>query len=268
MRPKALLRSIVPPFLWNIGRDVRRRLVGPEDRYAYAPRGWDTPLPRAVTSEDYWARFLAHDSTACQALMARVQDGQPAFSGNEYELKHVTFAYVLALSAQDKERITVLDYGGSLGDYFWHGKALLPLVEIEYHCKELPVIAAAGRHVNPAVNWYTDDSCLLQPYDLVMFSSSVEYIKDWQHVVQSGARAARGYLFLSDVPTVRHVPAFVATERRGPVTNLHWQLNGTELVNVVETAGLRLVREFAMGPYPPVADAPEQPSSVAWLFRR
>ena len=82
------------------------------------------------------------------------------------------------------------------------------------------------------------------------------------------ARAARRYLLLSDVPTVRNVPAFVATERRGGVTNLYWHLNGSEVVDTVEAAGLRLVREFAMGPYPPVANAPEQPTSVGWLFSR
>jgi len=70
------------------------------------------------------------------------------------------------------------------------------------------------------------------------------------------------------VPTVRNVPAFVATERSGGVTNLHWQLNRDEVVRTVEGRGLRLVREFAMGPYPPVANAPEQPSCAGWLFER
>jgi putative methyltransferase (TIGR04325 family) len=268
MRSKALLRSIVPPVLWSIGKDVKRRLLGSGDHGAYAPDGWNTPLPGGARSEDYWTTFIAPDSAACEAVMARVKNGEPALIGGEYDLKHVTFAYALALSADEKARVTVLDYGGSLGDYFWHGKALMPRIELEYHCKELPAVAAAGRHINPAVTWHTDDTCLLQTYDLVMFSSSLEYVKDWKHIVRGAAHAARRCLLISDVPTVRNVPAFVATERREGVTNLHWQLNAGEVVDTVAATGLRLVHEFPMGPYPAIANAPEQPTSVGWLFRR
>jgi len=268
MRSKAFLKSIVPPMLWNVGRDLKRRLLRSDDEYAYAPGGWDTPLPGGVRNEDYWNAFIAHDRTACEAMMARVKRGEPPLIGAEYELKHMTFAYVLAISADGKERVTLLDYGGSLGDYFWHAKALLPRIDLEYHCKELPAIAEVGRQINPAVTWHTDDSCLRPAYDLVMFSSSLEYVKEWKDVLRRAADAARRCLLLSDVPTVRHVPPFVATERRGRVTNLHWQLNGSEVVDTVEAAGLRLHREFAMGPYPRISNAPEQPASVGWLFRR
>jgi putative methyltransferase (TIGR04325 family) len=268
MEAKSLLRSMVPPVLWHIGKACKSTLLGSPDHYAYAPGGWDTPLPDGARSEDYWTAFIAQGSAACQDAMARVKNRQPALRDSEYEFKHVVFAYALALSSHEKERTTVLDYGGSLGDYLWHGKALVPGIDLEYHCKELPAIAAAGRQVNPEVIWHTDDTCLLQSYDLIMFSSSLEYVRDWKQVVGSAAHVARRYLFLSDVPTVRHVPAFVGTERRGNVTNLHWQLNGRELVETVEATGLRLVREFPMGPYPRVALAPEQPTSVGWLFRR
>ena len=41
-------------------------------------------------------------------------------------VKHVLFGYVLALAAAQQQRLTVLDYGGNLGDYFWLAKALVP----------------------------------------------------------------------------------------------------------------------------------------------
>src|SRR5688572_19845030 len=161
MEAKALFRSLVPPLLWGIGKACKRTLLGSPEHYAYAPRGWDTPLPGGTRSEDYWTIFIAHDIAAFQAMMARVENGEPAFIGKDYDFRHVAFAYALALSADEKQRTTVLDYGGSLGDYLWHGKFLLPGTELDYHCKELPAIAAAGRQVNPAVTWHTDDTCLL-----------------------------------------------------------------------------------------------------------
>ena len=69
-------------------------------------------------------------------------------------------------------------------------------------------------------------------------------------------------------PRCVHVPPFVITQRSGGVTNLQYLLNRSEIIDTVQRAGLRLEREFAMGPHPPVANAPEQPTSVGWLFQR
>ena len=269
MSSARILKSIVPPLLWDIGKDVKRRLLSSVDHYAYAPNGWATQLPAGAGSQEYWSTFIARERVACQALIARVRAGEPAWTpdGGD-DLKHVTFGYVLALAAREKPKVTVLDYGGNLGDYYWVGRALVPGVELEYHCKELPPIAAAGSQITPEVVWHTDDACLAEPHDLVMFSSSLQYLPEWQDILRRAARGTPGYLFLSDVPTVRHVPAYVATERSGGATNLHHQLNRSEVIDTVERAGLRLIREFAMGPHPPVANAPEQPTCAGWLFQR
>ena len=101
-----------------------------------------------------------------------------------------------------------------------------------------------------------------------MFQSSLQYVREWQDLLRRAAQAARRYLWLSDVPTVRQVSTYVVTERSAGATNLHYQLNRSEIIDTVERVGLRLVREFEMGPHPPVANAPEQPTCVGWLFER
>jgi putative methyltransferase (TIGR04325 family) len=267
MRSKLILQSILPPLLWNVGKDVKRRLLRSVDHFAYAPEGWSTRLPASATSEDYWNSFIARERSACAALMARVQARDPMVTPDG-DVKEVLFGYVLALAARDKQQLTVLDYGGNLGDYYWLGTALVPDVDLEYHCKELPQVAEAGRRLTPAVTWHTDDGCLAQRHDLVMFSSSLQYLPGWQDILRRAAQSARGYLFLSDVPTVRDVPSYVVTQRSGGMTNLQYQLNRSEIVDTVEGAGLRLIREFAMGAHPPVANAPEQPTCRGWLFQR
>ena len=50
----------------------------------------------------------------------------------------------------------------NLGDHYWLGKALVPGVDLDYHCKELPRVAEAGRQLTPAVTWHSDDACLAQ----------------------------------------------------------------------------------------------------------
>lgn len=259
MTLKRLLKSIV------------NRLSRSADRLELAPNGWATALPAGASSQDYWSHFIARERTACETLMARVRAGEPILALDEDErVKRTTFGEVLAMVARDKQHVTVLDVGGNLGDYYWIGRALVPGVALDFHCKDLPAIVDAGRQINPAVTFHTDDECLDRPYDLVMFSSSLQCLPDWQSVLLRAARAVRAgdYLFLSDVAVVRVAPSFVILQSSGGVANLQNQLNQSELVHAVERAGLRVVREFDMGAHPPIANAPEQPTCRGWLIQR
>ncbi len=266
-RFKRSLKAILPPLLWNIGKDFKRRLLRSVDHFAYAPQGWSTRLPAGATSEDYWNSIVARERSACEALIARVEARDPMLITDE-DVKDVLFGYVLALAARHKPKITVLDYGANLGDHYWLGKALVPGVDLDYHCKELPRVAEAGRQLTPAVTWHSDDACLAQPHDLVMFSGSLQCLPEWQDILRRAAQSARGYLLLSEVPVVYGVPAYVVTQRSGGITNLQSQLNRFEIVATVERAGLHLVREFNLGAHPPVANAPEQATRVGLLFQR
>jgi putative methyltransferase (TIGR04325 family) len=266
-RFKRSLKAILPPLLWDIGKDFKRRLLRSVDHFAYAPQGWSTRLPAGATSEDYWNSIVTRERSACEALIARVQARQPMLIPDE-DVNDVLFGYVLALAARHKPKVTVLDYGANLGDHYWLGKALVPDVDLDYHCKELPRVAESGRQLSPAVTWHTDDRCLAQPHDLVMFSGSLQCLPDWQDILRRAAQSARHYLFLSEVPVVRNVPSYVVTQRSGGATNLQSQLNRSEIVDTVERGRLRLIREFTLGEHPPVANAPEQAMRVGLLFQR
>jgi putative methyltransferase (TIGR04325 family) len=210
-RAKRILKSIVPPLLWNAGRDARRRWLRSGERFAYAPQGWSTRQPAGATNEEYWNSIAAGERTFTEALIRRVQAREPMLLTLDEELKDLLFGYVLALAARDRPKVRVLDYGGGLGNYYWLAKALVPGTEFDYHCRELSKVAEAGRQLTPAVTWHTDDACLAQPHDLVMFSGSLQCLEEWRDVLCRAAWSARGYLFLSDVPTVRDSPV---TSRR------------------------------------------------------
>jgi putative methyltransferase (TIGR04325 family) len=262
---KRLLQSITPSFLWNIGKDLKRRFFRSVDHYAYAPDGWSTRLRDGTTPEGYWTAHLGRSRAECEALIAHVRDG----TDNDAVMTRIAFGDALKLMARDDRRaISILDYGGGLGEDYWAGRALMPELIFDYHCKELPDLAAAGRTLSPDVHWHTDDACLEDHYDVVMFSSSLQYLPDWKEMIRRAAGAARRHLFISNMPMVRVVPTYVATGRSASVTNLHWLLNRDELVKAVDDAGFSVVQETAMGEYPDVADAPEQPSCAAILFER
>ena len=265
---RRIVKPIIPPVLWSIGSELRQRLVRSTDRLAYAPLGWNTPLPPGNGNEAFFRRFVERERARCQALIARVRGEHPVLTSDDAILGYLAFGYVLALAARHKDKVTVLDYGGKLGEYYWISKALLADVELEFHCKELPDIAAAGRVLTPNAIWHTDDECLDGPYDLVMFSASLSYLRDWKAALHQAAQGTRQYLFLSDIPSVRDVPTYVVTQRSEGVTNLGYLFNRSEIVDTVQRAGLRLLRDFTMGVHAPVANAPEQPMYAGWLFAR
>ena len=57
----------------------------------------------------------------------------------------MSFGYVLALAARKRDAVSVLDWGGGVGHYYLYGRALLPEVELEYHCYDLPGFCRLGR---------------------------------------------------------------------------------------------------------------------------
>src|SRR5215213_1796651 len=269
MSATRLLKSFTPPLLWNIANRFKRRMVRSTTLLAYAPAGWATPLPDCSSSDAFWSAFIAQEEASCRALIARVRAGEPLLyeDGNE-NAKYSVFGHVLALAARHRDTMSILDYGGNLGDYYWLGRAFMPDVQLNYHCKELPSLAEAGRQVSPEVTWHTDDGCFAAAYDLVMFSSSINCLPDWQDILRRAGQSARGYLLLSDVPTVRNVPTYVATHRSGGHTTLLMAINQSEIIKTIEQTGLRLVREFPMGSHPAIANAPEQPGCAGFLFQR
>ena len=264
---KQILKSLAPPLLWRFGQDVKRRLVRSVDRFDYAPDGWATRLPATDNSHNFWTTLALRERASCEALIATVQSSGPDAALNA-DLKDALYAYVVALTAAGKPKVSILDYGGHLGERYWVAKALVPDVILEFHCKELTPVADEGRKLSPAVSWHTDDDCLSHRYDLVLFSGSLQYLPEWQHTLRRAAQSALQYLFLLDVPTVRNVPTFVVTQRCEGITSLQQLLNCAEIIATVEDAGWHLMREFDMGTHPPVEKAPEQPHFAGLLFQR
>jgi putative methyltransferase (TIGR04325 family) len=167
--------------------------------------------------------------------------------------------------------MSMLDWGGGIGHYYILAKALLPDVEIDYHCKDVPVLADYGAQLLPGQHFCADESCLERTYDFVMASGSMHFTEDWPSLLAGLAKATDGYLYVTRQPTVLEVASFVFIQRPyayGYNTEyLGWCLNRAEFVGQAEKQGLSLVREFVLAERPPIADAPEQCQYRGFLFR-
>jgi putative methyltransferase (TIGR04325 family) len=184
----------------------------------------------------------------------------------------VSFAYVLARVAHGRDAMAVLDWGGGLGHYAVLARAVLPEVRVDWHCREVLSVAAAGARANPDVTFHTDDACLERTYDLVVASSSLQYEPDWPALLRRFAGATSGFLLVTRLPIALEAPSFVVLQRAqayGYETEyLGWVVSRDELLAEASAAGLELVRELLLDAWLSAAGAPEDPiGHRGFLFR-
>lgn len=238
------------------------------DGWAHEAKGWAVDsVARGYREKwaDYLAAIEAPSPLGVHHETARVTTGD---AGAHNML--VSFAYVVALAARGRDRLSVLDWGGGLGHYHALARSAVPGLELEYHVKETPAVCAQGREVSPDVTFHDDDSCLDRRYGLVVASSSLQYAEDWRALLGRLAGATGDYLYVARVPVALHAGSFVVIQRpyvHGYDTEyLGWVLNRAELL---DAAGLPLAREFLLDARFSAAGAPEDPvEHRSFLFNR
>ena len=185
---------------------------------------------------------------------------------------NLAFAYTPVVASRNRDRVSVLDWGGGLGYYYFVARALLPDgVELDYHCKDMPVICEYGRQALPEITFWDDEQCLDRDYDLVLASGSLQFSEAWESDLTRLAQASVDYLFLTRMPVIVDHPSFVVLQRthglRFDTEYLSWVFNKHALLEAAADAGVDLVREFVLGYRPDVVGAPEADETWAFLFR-
>jgi putative methyltransferase (TIGR04325 family) len=184
----------------------------------------------------------------------------------------MSLAYVLALASRKKDRLSILDWGGGAGHHYPYSRVLIPEVEVDYHCYDLPQLCALGEHFLPDAKFHHEErEALARQYDLTLCSSSLHYFEDWRTILTRLA-ASSELLYVARLQTVFSVPSFVVVQRPYRVGYrtqfLTWFLNRRELIACAESAGLELIREFLYSEQWCVRGAPEQGHCRGFLFRR
>jgi putative methyltransferase (TIGR04325 family) len=183
----------------------------------------------------------------------------------------MSYAYALAIASFGKRRISLLDWGGGLGQYGALSRRLFPELEIEYHCADVEPLARSGEKLQPQARFHSGASWAERRYDLVLASCSLHYVEDWRQALAQLAGATLGHLFVTRLPTVRSAASFVQVQRPyryGFETEYPgWCLNRAEFLSHCESLGLRLLREFVTGERPPIFGAPEACEYRGYLLK-
>lgn len=280
---KKIIQDLLPPFIWRILRKTYLSFLKKSKyiEWEYIPRGWlaettDSNI-KGWNVDSVLNTYKGNWDDFQSALNDKLPLGISPESNNinRIELTNhnimMTYAYVLALSSLNKSFISMLDWGGGIGHYYFISKALLPDLEIDYYCKDVSVLVDYGKENFPNLSFYTDESCLKRTYDFVLASTSLHYSQDWVNTFKGLAKATSGYLFVTRLPILQNSKSYVMVQRPyqyGYDTEyLGWCLNKQEFLNVANSLGLVLVREFFSQGSEFIYGAPEQPQYFGFLFK-
>lgn len=276
---KRVARAVLPPIAVNAYKGLRRRshAAAPAD-WEYLPGGWPAPSTASTgwnadsvvqTQLERWPAFVRSvEAPSVFGLSNESTGGLPDYGVHNTIL---TFGYVLARAAQGRKRLSMLDWGGGIGHYSVYSRALMPDLELDYYCRDLPNLVAGGRSVLPEDTFFVDeDEALTRQYDVVVASSSLHYSQHWRPLLARLAAASTGYLYVTRQPFVKDADSFVVVQRphrHGYQTEYPgWFLNRNEFLTAASESGLKLLREFLIRETPNVPNAPEAADYRGFLF--
>lgn len=274
---KVLAQNWVPPVLVRAAQRALNNIRPADWEYvregwlgAGRTRGWNV----AGIVEFQKARWDAYAESLRGAgpLAVNHEESEELNSGKLRDHNTlVSYAYVVALAAHQKQRMSLLDWGGGLGHYYLLSRAVLPGVEIDYYCHDFPLLCRAGREVLPSVHFMeTPEECFVLRYDLVLASSSVWYEENWRSLLDHLTAIASPYLYVTRMIFVERTTSYVAIQRpsaAGYRTEYPcWILNREEFLEHVCSRGMKLVREFLVCNAQHIHRAPEQGNYRGFLF--
>lgn len=250
-------------------------------RWEYVSDGWRTGAPLrgwnvasvAEAQKGKWRAYVESLQGTAPLGINHENLRQPITGDLRDHNTLISYAYVLALAARQKERVTLLDWGGGMGHYYPLSQAVLPDVEIDYTCHDVPLLCQIGREALPQAHFFeTPEECFSRHYDLVLASSSVWYEEDWRALLEKLAIAADPYLYITRMMFVERARSYVAIQRPSAVgyrtEYLCWILNRDVFVSFVGRLGMELLREFLICKGAQIRRAPEQGDYRGFLFRK
>jgi putative methyltransferase (TIGR04325 family) len=244
MRTRFLITRLLPPLIIDL---LRRG--SPFSRPAITWEGAYSHLRNVPTSNgfyDHEARvsdFVNHT----RSLIALMHAGKKPNSS-----WHEDLGLLVASISANRDRTTVLDYGGGVGQAFVQ---LLCTVRcrplIRYHVVDLERMCAAGRQLfanDSRIQFHTTAPALEGEIDIVYASSVLPYVEDYVALLRQLAAFKAPYILLTQL-AVGRFPTFAARQLNlsGQVL-AYWFLNLDEVIEVVVACGYSLVYDGQAGP--------------------
>lgn len=244
------LKAITPPALTNL---ARRHLAG-----AFTLRGpyhdWDAAKS---ASAGYDAQAIL-ESVKQAAL--QVKSGKAVFERDSVVYHHAQYVYPLltclfAAAAESGGRLSVLDFGGSLGSgYYLHRSLLNDLTQFDWHIVEQTAYAACGKQFfeDGQLTFHDSVSDVLEQFEpnVCVLQSTLQYLSDPMAVMTELVAGNFQYIYYDTTPfSPDSVKSIVIQDVRPHIYQGYrasypsWILDHEELMQAVKPR-YRLIAEF------------------------
>lgn len=282
MKGKQFVKWFTPPILMDAARAILSRQKRFIQEYEYIPEGWSAADSNPKIKGWDVAAVLAAYQKNWPAFLESLEGRHPfghspeANENADFDLIFhntiMVYAYSLALASRQKSRVKMLDWGGGNGHYYLLAQKLIPGLEIDYVCKDVPILANYGKTLFPQATFLSDARDLQGKFDFILASCSLHYSQDWQVSFRTMASCLDGFMLITRLPITTQSGAYVYLQRPyryGYDTEyLGWALNRGEFLDVAYQNGLHLVREFVTGEVLPIKNAPGPCHYRAYLFSK
>lgn len=187
-------KMFLPPVLWEGGKRIAARLGVHGFRGEYA----DFAAARRACI-GYEARDILQATVkATQATREALERGQTLGSRD----LQLGAAFARVMGEHRVPSLRVLDFGGALGAHYFVVRRFLPDWQLTWHVVELPETAREGQRsfATNELTFLPDMNATTPPYDVVLASSSLQYVPDPVEVWKWLASQANRYVLLNRVP--------------------------------------------------------------------
>jgi len=161
-----------------------------------------------------------------KAALLKVKSGEAVYERDSVLFDEIHYSWpllagLLWVASQNENKLTVVDFGGSLGSTFFQNRKFLEhLSELRWHVIEQKKFVVCGKEFfqDAQLNFhYSIDECLeLQRPDVILFSSVLPYLEKPYDLLTEAVSRGVEYLIIDRTPllegrtdrlTVQKVPA-------------------------------------------------------------
>lgn len=155
---------------------------------------------------------------------------------------------VMALVCKEKEekKIMVLDYGGGMGDSYLNSLYALKgsNVHVEFHVIDLESTIEYGRKIptkDMDINFHTSVEDVPSVIDIIYIGSTLQYINDYQTLIQKFTKLSPEYIFLTD-NFMGEVETFATTQVNMKNRRMaYWIFKLSEIIDLMAKNGYKKI---------------------------
>jgi len=218
-RLKEIVRPFVPPILLDKIRRSKGLAQGGVRFYGNYP-DWQAARSRAAGYESPSILRKAIESAL------KVHSGDAPYERDTVIFDHIEYSFpllaaLLYVASLDGGRLSVLDFGGSLGSAYHQNKGLLAaLDELRWSIVEQPHFVDAGKShlATDALHFYESiaDCLVAERPNFALLSSVLQYLEQ-PYALLAELRVARiPYLLIDRTPVLRGLPGRITVQAVPP----------------------------------------------------